>query len=260
MTNDWTPDDSATYRALSQIAVPARLEQLATLLTLIPFKQSEAFRVVELASGEGYLSAAILEAFPKSYVLALDYEESMRDATKKRLESYGRRAAVGVFDIQQIDWFDRIQGANLVMSSLCVHHLDSDGKKRLFRAVRERLSTHGAFLLADLVMPQVPQARELFAKTWDSMAESASIERTLSRDLFERFEQEQWNYYHYPDAFDKPDPLFSQLQWLDKAGFLQVDCFWMQAGHAIYGGYRGIRGGSLTFGDALNIAQKILTD
>ena len=29
-----------------------------------------------------------------------------------------------------------------------------------------------------------------------------------------------------------------QLDWLREAGLSTVDCFWMQAGHAIYGGYR----------------------
>ena len=29
-----------------------------------------------------------------------------------------------------------------------------------------------------------------------------------------------------------------QLRWLEEAGFSSVDCFWMRAGHAVYGGYR----------------------
>jgi hypothetical protein len=28
------------------------------------------------------------------------------------------------------------------------------------------------------------------------------------------------------------------LTWLSEAGFAVVDCFWLQAGHAIYGGYK----------------------
>ncbi|MDQ7025812.1 MAG: hypothetical protein Q9P44_09650 [Anaerolineae bacterium] len=45
MTNDWTQEVSELYRKLSQIAVPARAEQIATLLALIPFAADEAFRM-----------------------------------------------------------------------------------------------------------------------------------------------------------------------------------------------------------------------
>ena len=55
---------------------PAREEQVATLLSLLPFGRAEVFRVVELASGEGMLSHAILEAFPAATVLALDALET----------------------------------------------------------------------------------------------------------------------------------------------------------------------------------------
>jgi hypothetical protein len=114
-------------------------------------------------------------------------------------------------------------------------------------------------LIADLIEAKTPQANTLFAATWDNMAEAASIERTLSRDLFELFERENWNLFHYPDPdFDKPSPLFEQLQWLQAAGFAIVDCFWMQAGHAIYGGLMQTRAKGLAFGDALAIAQRIL--
>ena len=63
---------------------------------------------------------------------------------------------------------------------------------------------------------------------------------TGSVALYERlFAGEHWNYFRYDDPFDKPSPLFDQLQWLASAGFSDVDCFWMNAGHALYGGYAG---------------------
>jgi trans-aconitate methyltransferase len=255
---DWSEDISELYRKLAAIAVPARVEQIATLLTLIPFTAADRFAVVELASGEGYLAAAILEAFPKAIVLALDYEKSMQEATAKRLETYQGRWIVEAFDIQQDAWFRKMREADLVISSLCIHHLDTENKKRLFKAVQAHLTERGAFLIADLIMPKTEQARELFAATWDSMAEIASIEQSLARETFALFVQEQWNYYRYPDNFDKPSPIFEQLICLKEAGFPLVDCFWMQAGHAIYGGYQQAQSGGLSFENSLQIAQKIL--
>jgi hypothetical protein len=61
MTEQWTTENSEVYRQLAAVAVPARAEQIATLLMLLPFGQSDSFRVVELASGEGRLAHAILD-------------------------------------------------------------------------------------------------------------------------------------------------------------------------------------------------------
>src|SRR5262245_17045984 len=163
---EWSAENSAVYRQLASVAVPAREEQVATLLSLLPFGRAEAFRVVELASGEGMLSQAILEAFPAATVLALDGEESMRQATAARLRPYGERAHVAAFDIMSDGWYSLMDGADVVVSSLCVHHLNGEGKRILFAAVHDRLSARGCLLLADLVLPQREEARRLFAAKW----------------------------------------------------------------------------------------------
>ena len=55
-------------------------------------------------------------------------------------------------------------------------------------------------------------------------------------------EQLKWNYFLYDynstETSDHPSCLSDQLVWLREAGFSVVDCFWMQAGHAVYGGYK----------------------
>jgi tRNA (cmo5U34)-methyltransferase len=42
--------------------------------------------------------------------------------------------------------------------------------------------------------------------------------------------------YFNPQDIDQPARLYDQLRWLEQAGFCDVDVFWMQAGHAIFGG------------------------
>jgi hypothetical protein len=60
----WTEEDSRRYRELAMAAVPAREGQMATLRTLLPFGQDEAFHAVELGCGEGILCSALLECHP----------------------------------------------------------------------------------------------------------------------------------------------------------------------------------------------------
>jgi trans-aconitate methyltransferase len=259
---EWSAENSAVYRQLASVAVPAREEQVATLLSLLPFGRAEAFHVIELASGEGMLSQAILEAFPAATVLALDGEESMRQATAARLRPYGERARVAAFDIASILWYSELSSGDVVVSSLCVHHLTGHGKRDLFTVVHDCISARGCLLIADLVLPQREEARALFAAAWDRSAEERSRAQTGDTALFDLFVRECWNYYRYPDPFDQPSSLFDQLRWLDEAGFAAVDCFWMQAGHAIYGGYReqagAMVGDALDDATALEIARRVL--
>jgi tRNA (cmo5U34)-methyltransferase len=234
---EWSEADSRIYRELAAIAVPRRDEQIAALLTLAPFATDEPFQIVELGCGEGRLGMALLSLFPQARYLGLDGSDSMRREAGERLRRFGERVRVEAFDLASAEWLERTRGADLVVSSLVVHHLTSDGKRSLFRALQERLPKRGALLLADLVEPLRAEARTLFAGGWEQAVGEAAGGRADGEELRRRFTAEQWNYYRYPDPVDRPSGLFEQLLWLREAGFAVVDCFWMQAGHAVYGGY-----------------------
>ena len=255
----WTEDDSAVYKQLAAIAVPSRAIQIATMLTLVPYAVDEAFQIVELASGEGLLSACLLQAFPKATLLALDGSDEMRTTTRQRLAEFGERARVDEFDMASSAWYPKLNASDFVVSSLCIHHLDDAEKQILFDAVCTRLSERGAFIIADLVAPQRAEARQLFAETWDASAQAQAD----SAVAYQHFLDEHWNYYRYPDPIDKPSSLFDQLLWLKSAGFAIVDAFWMEAGHAIYGGYKSTEengGIKLPFSDALSIVNQVLME
>jgi tRNA (cmo5U34)-methyltransferase len=260
--NAWSEDSSALYQQIAQIAVPARAEQIATLLTLIPFGKDERFRAVELASGEGFLAHAVLSAFPNATLTALDMSDLMRESAAARLAAFGGRAAVAYFDLAVPNWYPHLDGADVVLSSLCVHHLDGAGKQALFAEVARRISPRGSLLLADIVQPQRAEGRNLFAATWDRAAEAQDVEQNGALDVYAQFVEIQWNIFWHPDPFDKPSPLADQLAWLKTAGFAVVDCFWLQAGHAVYGGYKAAgdmnAAGGIDYGEALRTANATL--
>lgn len=236
--NTWTEADSATYQQLAVVAVPDRADQVATVVSLLPFDRDAAFQAVELGSGQGFLLEVLLECFPNATMLALDGSAEMRADATRRLERLGSRFSVQPFDINATDWLARLQGMDCVVSSLCVHHLDGTGKQRLFKGVFEKLSANGVLIIADLIEPERVEARQLFATTWDRETRTRSREKLEGDSGYELFLAEKWNIYRYPDPMDQPSPLFQQLLWLQDAGFDPVDCFWMKAGHAIYGGYK----------------------
>ncbi|MEO8324057.1 MAG: class I SAM-dependent methyltransferase, partial [Actinomycetota bacterium] len=120
----WSEESSLVYQALARVAVPRRTEQMATMLSLVPATPDDGFIAVELGCGEGFFSAALLEAYPSMHVIALDGSEEMRASAGARLDGFGPRAEVRDFDLHAPDWLPGLEGAGAVVSSLVIHHLD----------------------------------------------------------------------------------------------------------------------------------------
>ena len=233
----WTEHDSRTYRDIGDVAVPRRPEMIATLVAAVPFARDEPVKILELGSGDGRLAEALLTTFPRATLTALDGSDAMRLETTNRLAPFRERARVAAFDVAALDWWDRMFGVDVIVSSLCLHHLNHAKTQYLYKAAAERLSPRGALLLADLVDPQHPAALRLAADRWDAQAR-LQADALGAPELFERFVEARWNHFRFPDAGDHPAAVFHHLVWLRHAGFAAVDCFWLNAGHAVFGGFK----------------------
>ncbi len=225
------------------------------MATLLPFAADDEFTVVELGSGEGLLSHTIALTFPQARIVSLDGSESMRRATSKRLTEAGDRVTVASFELQGSEWRSHLDGVDAVVSSLVIHHLDGAGKQNLYTEIGRRSSARAALVIADLVAPATAQVEELLAATWDEDVDTMAAELG-DASLGELFRSTGWNFYRYPDPMDQPSPLGAQIAWIERAGFTAADCFWMEAGHAIYGGYKPGAGTDLVgYGRALQAAD-----
>lgn len=241
--NQWSETDSNLFLNLAEIFVPARAEQISTLLQLIPAQADEKCIIVELGAGEGALAEAVLEHFSRCHYIALDGSEAMRTRMQHRLARFGARLEIRPFELEQTAWRAELpEQVRCVLSSLCVHHLDANNKRQLFCDAFKHLEPRGALLLADLVLPANRHIADFFADQYDKIVREQSLELRGDLSGFEDFQQQTWNYFRYdygkPDLYDQPSPLGDQLRWLQEVLFSVVDCYWMRAGHAIYGGYK----------------------
>jgi hypothetical protein len=100
------------------------------------------------------------------------------------------------------------------------------------------LDREGVFVIADVMQPAHPLGAAVAARAWDAAVRQRALELDGTTAAFEMFERERWNMYRYfdPDDIDKPSRLFDQLSWLSQADFVDVDVYWLNAGHAIFGG------------------------
>lgn len=237
----WTEDDSEVYARLAPVAIPARDEQIATIVALLPFGTDAHFTALDLGAGEGALSFAILETFPNATLIALDGSEVMRDRAVGCLARFGDRAAVQPFELGSFDWLPFIDSSNVVTSSLVLHHIEDSQKPLFFDMVYERMLEPGALMIADILQAQRQEQTNLMADTYDAVVLAQSLAINGSDEAYKVFADKKWNFFRYGFATPGEHPfcLADSLRALQAAGFDGIDCFWQRAGFVVFGGYKG---------------------
>jgi trans-aconitate methyltransferase len=181
------------------------VSMIATLVSLVPFDLAGSPRVLDLCSGDGRLAEALLTRFPHVTLDALEGDALRRQDLVTRLAPFGDRVRVAAFDVTTLDWWDRMFGADLVVSAFGLNRLSDAKKQYLYKAAADRLSPRGGLLIADRVAVQHPWVQAPAADTF-------------------------------------PAALFHQLVWLKHAGFAAVDGFQVEAGQAVFGGFKQAAG------------------
>lgn len=235
----WSEAASAEFLEVGRVYTPSRDELEQVMLDLIPAEPEESFLAVELGIGSGWLSAAILERFPAARMLGVDGSPTMLREADARLRPFAGRYELRPFRLEDPAWLEQL-GADVrcFVSSLVIHHLDGAGKADLYRRLHARLAAGGALLIADLVAPRSEWERRALARQWDAETRRQSLAMTGSLQTYQRFVDDHWNLYDYPDPMDMPSTLPDHLRWLADAGFVGANIFWQRAGHAVYGGYK----------------------
>src|SRR5436190_8912234 len=140
--------DPETYLDDIRADIPRFDELQGRTVDAIPF---EPGRILELGIGTGETTKRMLERFPNARVTGLDSSPEM----VFRARSLGIEVRLARMEDPLPDgpW-------DLVISVLAVHHLRDEGKRDLFRRVRE---TSRALVLGDVVA--VPAARQVASLT-----------------------------------------------------------------------------------------------
>lgn len=234
----WDEAESEVFVEFGEAMVPGREEIERTLLDLIPAERDERFVGVEIGTGTGWLSAAVLREFSGVGMVGLDSSSQMLHKAGGLLAPFGKRAELRTFRLEDFAWTEALSPVRVFLSSLVLHHLDGSGKRELFGRLLSGLEPGGALLFVDLMQPRTEHARKHSATAWEQEIGRRSQQIHGDGRAREFFEREQWNIYEYPDPMDMPSTLPEQLRWMEAAGFEGVDVFWVRAGHALLGGYK----------------------
>ncbi len=127
-----------------------------------------------------------------------------------------RRALGGDAQYLQADLIDPLAPGpwDAVVSALAIHHLDDDGKRRLFAGIHAELAPGGIFVNAEQVAGPSALFHDVYVAWHAREAERAGVtpdEWTASQ---ERMRLDRWASVEH------------QLTWLREAGFPDVDCLY----------------------------------
>ena len=217
-------EEAPEFDGLILKLIPYYKELTDALVSAIPFDRLQPVTVLDLGCGTGTVALNILKAFPNARITCLDFAANMIDMARAKLSTYPQTRFV-VGDFRNFEFSESYQ---VVVSSLALHHLETDEEKRgCYQKIHDALAPGGCFYNADVVLASGEHLQDVYMEKWTEY-----MGRKVPREEIEN----TW-LPKYRDE-DRPAKLMEQLSWLSAIGFLQVDVLWKYYNFAVYGGIK----------------------
>lgn len=195
-------------------------EVIDALISAIPFKENKKLLVIDLGCGTGNITIALKKRYPDISVVCIDIAENMMKLAKAKLNKYPR-IEYWVGDMRKFDYNGKYDA---IISSLVMHHLEEDDKKKFYKRVFDSLSKGGVFYNADILLGANPYLSGLYIKKWKEF-----MRRYLSPVMIAQTLKKH-------NREDRPVKLMTEIKLLEKAGFKDIDVIWKKYFFAVYGG------------------------
>ena len=218
--------------------VPFAAEQIDLMLRVLDAAHIHVERFIDLGCGDGILGRTLLDRYPDSAGVFLDFSEAMVEAATRKLTPLAGRARVVKADFATSSWLDEVgpeHGYSLVVSGYAIHHQADQRKRELYREIFEVLAPGGMFLNMEHVASSTDWAATAFV---DLMVDSLLRFHQQQGDDLDRDEVAR-RYVNRPDwSANILAPVESQCQWLRDIGYIDVDCYFKAFELALFGGRR----------------------
>ncbi len=229
-------------------AIPLAQEQIDTMLRLIRMSEpGTAPKFLDLGCGDGILGQAILDYYPESFGIFLDFSQPMLQAAQERLKGYKRVGFVDT-DYGMKGWNDRdwgfrnsenhsanVESFDIIVSGYSIHHQSDNRKRELYEELFGLLKPGGIFLNTEHVASGSVWSEHAFE---DYFIESLYWyhQKTGSPKPWDELSRE---FYNRPDKVaNKLALVEDQCEWLREIGFVNVDCFLKIFELALFGGMK----------------------
>jgi len=179
-------------------------------------------RVLDLGAGTGLFAALVRDRLPGARLHLVDVSEAMLDQARLRFPEDGSVT----FEVADYSRAPLGGPWDLVISALSIHHLTDDDKRGLFGRILSALRPGGLFVNAEQVVAATPALAERDRRLWRQAVSALGGTPAEIAAAEERMK------------LDRCATLPDQLNWLAKAGFVEVDCCFKWWQFAVYSGQR----------------------
>lgn len=230
--SQWAISDfSQNYRDAADNFLPFRSQFIETTIffyTHFVSKNRKA-KILDLGCGDGFFIQLLLKSFNPAEIILVDGSQEMLDAAKERLKNQTsvRFIAISFQELLTSDPFDT--HFDFIHSSLAIHHISLQQKKKLYAYIYNHLIPNGHFINYDIVISPTEKLEKCYLALWKRWIKTQPIQENLDTLL-----QIPGLYKTNPD--NKPDALEAQLNILKKSGFKNVDCYLKYGLFALFGG------------------------
>jgi len=185
-------------------------EDFYKIATALAELENDSPKVLDLGAGTGLFSSYILKKYPNAHLTLIDLSEGMLEIAKKRFHHHVDIKYI-VSDYSKFEYQERY---DLVISSLSIHHLIDSEKMELYHKVYSIMNNNSIFINADQVLGNTKFLDFLYKSDWEKYIEYSGLDQNEITSARER------------TKLDKMTTLDQQLEWLNDAGFSDVDCMY----------------------------------
>ncbi len=218
--------------------IPYAADQIEIMLRIVAAGGRPVERFLDLGSGDGTLTSAVLSRFPTAQAVLVDFSAPMMEAARTRLGGPDSFHAFVLADFGHRGWHRAVGDYapfDLVVSGFAIHHQPDEGKRAVYREVFELLAPWAFFVNVEHVRPATPWLERVADELMiDSI--HAYHQRTGTGKSREQVIRD---HVHRPDkAANILTPVEDQCAWLRGIGYQDVDCYFKVLELAVFGGRR----------------------
>jgi SAM-dependent methyltransferase len=214
--------------------IPYAADQLAIMVRVLAASEGPIRRFLDLGSGAGALSTALLQQFPDAEAVLVDFSAPMLDAAREYFSEPPHRLIQADFDDPA--WVEVVEPYapfDAVVSGYAIHHSPDDRKRDIYRHVFDLLAPGGCFVNVEHVKPASAWVGHLNDELFVDSIHAHHL-RTGSGKSRRQVAEE---YVYRPDKqANILAPVEDQCDWLRAIGFDDVDCYFKVFELAVFGG------------------------
>jgi len=147
--------------------LPASDSFFSSCISFIP---KNPITVLELGSGTGYATSLIRAWNSNAEITCIDHSWEMIQAARKKPELAG--VSVLLQDI--MDPWPELQ-YDLIISTLCLHHIPKDDRTVLLHRICTALGPDGVFICGDIIKPESASAEQVYRQRWIQAMKEAGM-------------------------------------------------------------------------------------